>query len=171
MRKLMISLVLLAAFSSTAWAGGSPNTLGVGAEVVFGTIINGSTDQDGVGGISANYDLGNFHLGGFLGISDPAGADNTSLQLGARFFYHLHSSAMADFGVGGTLAYANVPAPVGNGKDDNVYLVPGLQIRAFIASNVALSFSSGIALGLGDADGVILDGGLTGSAGVHYYFF
>lgn len=163
MRKLMLSLVILAAASSSAWAGGSPNTLGVGAEVVFGT--------NGVGGISANYDLGNFHLGGFLGVADPAGADNTSLQLGARFFYHLHSSAMADFGVGGTLAYANVPAGVGDEKNDEVYLVPGMQIRAFIASNVALSFSGGIALGLGDADGVILDGGLNGTAGVHYYFF
>ncbi len=164
MRNLLISFVLVAAASSSAWAGGSPNTLGVGAEQVFGT--------NNVSGLSANYDLGNFHLGGFLGISDPAGADNTTLQLGARFFYHLHSSAMADFGIGGTLAYANVPDPgPDDEQDDYVYLVPGFQIRAFIASNVALSFSGGIALGLGDADGVVLDGGLTGTAGVHYYFF
>lgn len=171
MRKLLISLVLLAAASSSAWAGGSPNSLGIGAEVVFGTATGAAAD--GVGGISANYDLGNFHIGGFLGIADPAGADNTSLELGGRFFYHLHSSAMADFGVGGTLAYANTPtpAPGDDEKLDLVYLVPGVQIRAFIASNVALSFSGGIALGLGDADGVSLDGQLTSSAGIHYYFF
>ena len=168
MRKLMISFVFLAAMamtSSAAWAGGSPNSLGVGAESVFTGI-----GEDAIGGLSANYDMGAFHFGGYLGVADPAGADNTSLQLGARFFYHLHSSAMADFGVGGTLAYANVPAGAGE-KADLVYLVPGLQIRAFIASNVALSFSSGIALGLGDADGVALNGQLTSSAGIHYYFF
>jgi hypothetical protein len=162
MRNLLISFVFVALASSSAWAGGSPNTLGVGAEQVFGT--------GGVSGISANYDLGNFHLGGFLGIADPAGADNTTLQLGGRFFYHLHSSAMADFGIGGTIAYANTPAP-GDETNDEVYLVPGMQIRAFIASNVALSFSGGIALGLGDADGVIVDGDLNAAAGIHYYFF
>jgi hypothetical protein len=161
----MISFVFLAtvAVTGSAWAGGSPNSLGVGAEAVF-------TGDDGIGGISANYDMGALHFGGYLGIADPAGADNTSLQLGGRFFYHVHSSAMADFGVGGTLAYANVPAGGGE-KADLVYLVPGFQIRAFVASNVALSFSSGIALGLGDADGVALNGQLTSSAGIHYYFF
>lgn len=167
MRNLLLSFVLVAAAASPALAGGSPNSLGVGAEVVF----TGGLSGDPVGGVSANYDLGNFHFGGFLGIADPAGADNTSLELGARFFYHLHSSAMADFGVGGTLAYANKPNPPSDEKSDEVYLVPGIQIRAFIASNVALSFSTGIALGLGDADGVVLDGQLTGAAGLHYYFF
>lgn len=167
MRKLMISFVFLAtvAATGTAWAGGSPNSLGVGTEAVFTGL-----GDDALGGISANYDMGQLHFGGYLGVADPAGADNTSLQLGGRFFYHLHSSAMADFGVGGTLAYANVPAGAGE-KADLVYLVPGLQIRAFIASNVALSFSSGIALGLGDADGVAVNGQLTSSAGIHYYFF
>ena len=167
MRNLLLSFVLVALAASPAFAGGSPNSLGVGAELVF----TGGLERDPVGGISANYDLGNFHFGGFLGIADPAGADNTSLELGARFFYHLHSSAMADFSVGGTLAYANEPVPGQDEKADDVFLVPGLQIRAFLASNVALSFSTGIALGLGDADGVVLDGQLTGAAGIHYYFF
>jgi hypothetical protein len=164
MRKLMISLVVLVTASSPAWAGGSPQSFGVGAEVLL------TNSNDDIGGISGNYDFGDFHLGGFLGVNDPAGANNTRLELGARFYYHLHSSAMADFGVGGAIAYANVPAG-GNTKNDEVYLVPGLQIRAFVASNVALSLTAGIALGLGDADGVRLDGQLTGGAGVHYYFF
>jgi hypothetical protein len=170
MRNLMISFVLLATVAATgsaAWAGGSPGSLGVGAESVFTGV-----GEDAIGGISANYDMGAFHFGGYLGVADPAGADNTTLQLGGRFFYHVHSSAMADFSVGGTLAYANVPTPgPDDEKNDLVYLVPGIQIRAFVASNVALSFSSGIALGLGDADGVALNGQLTSSAGIHYYFF
>jgi hypothetical protein len=165
MRKLMISFVFLAVASSSAWAGGSANSVGVGAEVV---LTNSGND---IGGISGNYDFGAFHAGGFLGISDPAGANNTRLELGARFYYHLHSSALADFGIGGALAYANVPLNGTTNKNDEVYLVPGFEVRAFVASNVALSFSAGISLGLGDADGVVLDGQLTGGAGFHYYFF
>ncbi len=168
MRNLTLTLAALAALAAsagTASAGGSPNTFGIGAEAVF------SNSGDDVGGLSANYDLGDFHLGGFLGIDDPAGANNTRLEFGARFYYHLHSSAMADFGVGGALAYANTPVMNTENKNDEVYLIPGMQIRAFVAANVALSFSAGISLGLGDADGVQLDGRLTGGAGVHYYFF
>jgi hypothetical protein len=164
MRTILISLVSLLLASSPAWAGGSPNSFGVGVEAA---LTDGGAD---VGGISANYDFGAFHLGGFLGVEDPAGTNNTRLELGARFYYHLHSSALADFGIGGGLAYANVPGP-GDTKNDELYLSPGLQMRAFIVSNVALSFSAGIALGLGDADGVVLNGQLTSAAGIHYYFF
>lgn len=169
MRNLVTSLVAVATvagLAGTASAGGSPNTLGVGAELMFS-----NSAADDVGGVSANYDFGDFHLGGFLGIADPAGANNTRLELGMRFYYHLHSSAMSDFGVGGALAYANTPINNSDEKNDEVYLVPGFQIRAFVASNVALSFTAGIALGLGDADGVALDGQATGAAGIHYYFF
>lgn len=169
MRNLKVSLAAVAAVAAltgTASAGGSPNTFGIGAEAMF------ANSGDDIGGISANYDFGDFHLGGFLGVDDPAGANNTRLELGVRFYYHLHASAMADFGVGGTLAYANTPVGgASDEKNDEVYLAPGMQLRAFIASNVALSFTAGISLGLGDADGVSLDGRLTGGAGVHYYFF
>ena len=48
---------------------------------------------------------------------------------------------------------------------------PGMQIRAFVASNVALSFTGGLTLGLADAEGVALTAQPVGSAGVHYYFF
>ncbi|HRC54764.1 MAG TPA: hypothetical protein PKU97_02525 [Kofleriaceae bacterium] len=162
----MAALMAVAAATGTAYAGGSPNTFGIGAEALF------TNSDDNIGGISGNYDFGDFHLGGFLGVADPAGANNTRLEMGVRFYYHLHSSAMADFGVGGGLAYANTPVGgASDAKNDEVYLVPGMQIRAFISSNVALSFGAGIALGLGDADGVQLDGHLTSNAGVHYYFF
>ncbi|MEZ4361346.1 MAG: hypothetical protein R3B48_14265 [Kofleriaceae bacterium] len=164
MRTFIISLVSLFLVSSPAWAGGSAGSIGVGVEAAL------SDGNDGIGGISGNYDFGAFHLGGFFGVADPAGANNTRLEFGARFFYHLHSSAMSDFGVGGSLAYANVPVGADT-KNDELYLAPAFQIRAFVTSNVALSFSAGIALGLGDADGVVLDGQLTSSAGIHYYFF
>jgi hypothetical protein len=160
----MISFAFLLALSTSAWAGGSPNSLGVGAESVVST-------EGNIGGVSANYDFGQFHLGGFFGVADPAGANNTRVELGGRFYFHLHSSAMADFSVGGSLAYANESNPPPQDNDNEVYLTPGFQIRAFVASNVALSFSAGIALGLADVDGVVIDGQVTGAAGVHYYFF
>ena len=51
------------------------------------------------------------------------------------------------------------------------YFEPGIQIRAFISNNVALSFTAGISFGLVDADGALLDGQFNALGGVHYYFF
>ena len=156
-----MGLGLLALAAGTATAGGSKGSLGVGGEAQ----INGL-----LGGVSANYDMGEFHLGGFLYVADPAGDDNTDIGLGARFFYHVHSTAMADFGVGGSVGLFFQGAP---GDDDpmSVFIEPGFQIRAFVASNVALSFTGGLAIGAADAEGLLLSAQPTGTAGVHYYFF
>ncbi|HVK73780.1 MAG TPA: hypothetical protein VM734_10680 [Kofleriaceae bacterium] len=152
----------LALGAGTALAGGSEGAIGVGAEFQFA----------GFGGVSANYDAGAFHAGGFLGFSDADGDDNTNIALGGRFYYHLHSTSMADFGLGGSVGLGFI----GDGNPDNdngtdMVLEPGFQIRAFLGSNVALSFTGGIAIGLIDASGVAINGQLTGGAGVHYYFY
>jgi hypothetical protein len=69
-------------------------------------------------------------------------------------------------------------------RDTHMYLEPSFQIRLFVASNVALSFTAGLVIGLVDAQdnyGISLGapsiggsnsgaGIVTGSAGVHYYF-
>jgi hypothetical protein len=52
-----------------------------------------------------------------------------------------------------------------------VFIQPGFQIRLFVASNVALSASGGFNIAAADAEGLLLDGDLTGALGVHYYFF
>ena len=138
-----------------------------------------------MGGASINYDAGDFHVGGFLGFHDPGGRNDDELLIGGRFFYHLHSTAMSDFGLGGTLGIAsqNNPAPVD--RQTLLFIEPGFQIRLFLASNVALSFSTGVTIGVMDADNVdfggqLVGGGIsvagmnvavTGGAGVHYYFF
>ena len=159
---LLAAIVVLATAgtASTARAGGLPGSIGVGAEFNLSTI----------GGLSVNYDTGKFHVGGFLGFDDPAGASNETIQIGGRFFYHIASTAMSDFSLGGGLAFqsANNPAPAG--RTTALYLEPGFQIRAFIASNVALSFTGGISIGTVDASRVQINGDLTGTAGVHYYF-
>ena len=159
---ILAGAALLGAVGSPAFAGGSKGSIGVGAE----------EQLSGLGGISANYDMGEFHVGGFLAFFDGGEDDDTELALGGRFYYHVHSTAMSDFGVGGNLGIASI----GDGDPDMdnptfVFIEPGFQIRAFIASNVALSFGGGISIGVADADGFVLTGDVTGTAGVHYYFF
>lgn len=159
---LASGLAVLALGAQTAFAGGSEGSVGVGAEYQL----------SGLGGLSANYDMGQFHVGGFLSFDDDGGNDDTDVAFGARFYYHIHSTAMSDFGVGGSFG-------VGFQGDNNdmtdnptvVFIEPGIQLRAFVASNVALSFTAGLTLATADADGLAITGQATGGAGVHYYFF
>ncbi len=163
MKTIAIAALILAA-ATTAHAGGQAGTVGVGVEA----------ELSGLAGLSANYDAGRFHVGGFFGINDPAGPGD-EIELGGRFFYHVHSTAMSDFGLGAGLGLASVsPGIDGNTlmrRATRVFLEPAFQIRLFIAANVALSFTGGISFGLEDADGASIRGELEGGAGVHYYFF
>jgi hypothetical protein len=160
------------AMLGTAEAGGQSGSIGVGAEYGL-RVTNSST---GIGLASLNYDAGAFHVGGFLGFFDGGGNNDTNYAIGGRFFYHVHSGSMADFSVGGNLGLLSLAAdrvtPGGsNDRSSQLYLEPGVQIRLFIASNVALSFTAGLSIGLVDADGFALGGQTSGAAGVHYYFF
>jgi hypothetical protein len=171
----ILAAAMIAATASVASAGGQVGSIGVGAEYQL----------SGLGGASLNYDAGQFHMGGFLGFYDPEGPDNTVFVIGGRFFYHLHSTAMSDFGIGGGFGLASLPAGgmQNNNRNTDVYLEPGFQIRVFVASNVALSFTGGLVIGLIDAGGAAISGqgiggarafdtvGFSGGAGVHYYFF
>lgn len=178
MKTRALAAALLLTSLGTATAGGQSDSLGVGAEVTI----------RGVGGLSANYDLGDFHVGGFLGFADGGGESSESdFTLGARFFYHLHATAMSDFGVGGTFAlYSDGADGMGDSRASLMYLEPAFQIRLFVASNVAMSFTAGITLGFVDAGGFAIGGQgvnsrvgdndvgfnlITGAAGIHYYFF
>lgn len=168
MRKIpsLATLLLLCVLATTgpALAGGKEGTVGVGAE--YG--LNGIT-----GGGSVNYDAGMFHVGGFLGFHDDGGDNDTDYTFGARFYYHLHDTPLSDFGVGGMIGfysqdYRNDPRTE---RQSLLYFEPGVQFRAFIANNVALSFTVGLSFALADANGGDIDGQLQGLAGVHYYFF
>jgi len=171
-----LAALLVVAASGVASAGGQSGSVGVGAEYQL----------SGLGGPSINYDAGQFHVGGYLGFFDPAGPDNTLFEIGARFFYHINSTAMSDFGVGGGFGLASVPPGGGMGnRETDVFLEPGFQIRLFAASNVALSFNGGLVIGVVDASSVAITGqgvggslftaggavGFSAGAGVHYYFF
>lgn len=175
------ALLAIALSSTPALAGGQEDSLGVGAEYM----MNGLS-----GGVSVNYDLGKMHFGGFLGIfdnGDEMGDDTLDYTLGGRFFYHLHATAMSDFSLGAGLGFYSDQSRDGGGdtnRDTYLYIEPGIQIRAFVAANVALSFNAGIVFATQDDEGFALGGGIvgrgndegiggaiTGSAGIHYYFF
>ena len=158
---LLIAALVVASFagsSGTALAGGIPGSIGVGAEFEISNL----------GGISVNYDAGKFHVGGFLGFDDPPGSDNDQFDIGGRFFYHIASTASADFSLGGGLGIRS-QATAGD-RATELFLEPGFQIRAFIVPKVALSFTGGISIGTVDAEGVQITGDFNSLAGVHYYF-
>lgn len=163
MKKIMLAAIIVFASAGTASAGGQAGSFGVGAEFQL----------SGIGGLSANYDAGKFHVGGFLGFSDPAGANNTTVDIGGRFFFHIASTAMSDFSVGGGLgiesAYDN-PGNPNSARHTDLFIEPSFQIRMFIVSNVALSFTGGIEIGTVDASEVNVTGDVSGQAGIHYYF-
>lgn len=165
-----LAALLVMATAGVATAGGSEGSIGVGAEYMLSGI---PTAGVGLGGPSLNYDAGKFHVGGFLAIIDPGGANNTDILLGGRFYYHVHSTAMSDFGIGGTIGLASIDGagPMMNDRDSLLFIEPGFQVRVFLQANVALSLGAGLAIGAADADGVALIGDATGSAGFHYYFF
>ena len=169
MTKSSLAAMFVLAMLGTAEAGGQEGSIGVGAE--YGLRLTGTS----LGFASMNYDAGAFHVGGFLAFFDP-GEGDSSFGVGGRFYYHVHSTSMADFSVGGAVGLLSTPGVGGTppGNDDRtseLYIEPGIQVRVFVASNVALSFSAGLSLGVVDADGVGIGGQTTGSAGFHYYFF
>lgn len=163
-KNITLAAIIVLAAAGTARAGGKEGTIGVGAE--FG--LNGKT-----GGGSVNYDAGKFHFGGFLGFLDGPDDDDTDYTFGARFYYHIHESTMSDFGIGGGLGYFSTDdrGMIGAERSTELYFEPGIQIRAFISNNVALSFTAGLTFGLSDANGAALGGQFNALGGVHYYFF
>lgn len=160
MKQTLLVAAIVFSTVSVAQAGGQPGSIGVGTEIQL----------SGVGGLSANFDTGKFHVGGFLGIADPEGPENTRLDIGGRFFYHVASTAMSDFSVGGSIGIRSDDAGLAVDRTLEVFIEPGFQIRAFIASNVALSFTGGLSIGASDASGIAIDGQVNGVAGIHYYF-
>jgi hypothetical protein len=158
MKKTILAAILVFVSAGTASAGGLAGSIGVGGEFQL----------SGLGGLSVNYDAGKFHAGGFLGFFDPEGADNTAFDIGGRFYFHIASTAMSDFSLGGSLGI--LTADAGGDRQTALFLEPGFQIRAFIASNVALSFTGGIVIGAADASEVDITAQVSGAAGIHYYF-
>jgi hypothetical protein len=186
MRRIVSSTVLAAALliasthSSLAQetapapvvAGPRAATHGTGLGIgVVGMLLGGPS------GISAAFDGGPWHVEGILGLLKPAAGTRASFDIGGRFWYHLHSTANADFSVGGGLGYLH-QGRVGT-SSDGVWIEVGGQIRTFLTSNVALSASLGLSIATIDFEAYGLTGqllagqGPSGGAGIglHYYFY
>jgi hypothetical protein len=167
MRKMLSSAMALAVLgvAAPAMAGGSQGSIGVG----------GQFSLAGIGGGSVVYDGGQFHAGGIAGFYDPdptEGADASGLDIGGEFWFHLHSTAMSDFGVGGRLLMQFTDFDDDAIEDETLAEIDiGAQFRAFIVSNVALSATIGAAIFTADGDGFYLTGDIVGVGGLHYYFF
>ena len=157
--KNFLAMSVVLASSAVAHAGGIAGSVGVGAEAQL----------SGLRGLSINYDADKFHVGGFLGLDDQRGPDNTRFDVGGRFYYHVGTTASSDFGVGGGLGIESTYVAPAE-RRTYLFLEPGFQIRMFVVPNVALSFTGGFSIGAADASSLEIDGDITGGAGVHYYF-
>jgi hypothetical protein len=147
--------------TSATLAGATHGTgLGVGAMAMLA----------GPFGASVAYDAGPWHLDTLVGLTKNDGDvedRRPSFTIGGRFWFHLHKSANAEFSVGGGLGFTHA----GPAHAEIFSIEGGGLLRAFIASNVALSFSVGLAVNAADRSTVAIGGQLIGGAGVHYYFY
>jgi hypothetical protein len=148
--------------TTSGTGAGHGGTLGVG--IMAPLII-------GFPGVSAVFDGAAWHLEGLLGLqkgnSGPPNAGRVSVDVGGRFWFHIHATSNSDFSVGGGLTYLHL----GPQDTDSLLIDAGGQMRAFITTNVALSVTMGLGLATIDYNNLILGGNLFGAAGIHYYFF
>ena len=152
--------------TSTTTAPAASATHGTGLGLGVAAMLRGPA------GISVAYDAGAWHLDSMLGLAKNnfggVPENRPVFGLGARFWFHVHRAANADFSVGGGLGFIhNGPA----GNTDTLSVEAGGQLRAFIVSNVAISVSAGLGIDALDRSGFGLGGQFIGDAAIHYYFY
>lgn len=146
---------------------GSGNGIGVGASAFL----------SGVAGALVNYDQSTWDIEGILGFADrrtggPNSANQTTLRVGARGWYHLHRGSSSDFSIGGGIGVDHF---TGAGPASTATLIePGVRARAFITPNVAAFAVLGLSVVLGDNDNNNVGVGIGTQAlfggGFTYYF-
>ena len=140
----------------------SPSTvsgLGVGVESML----------SGPSGPTLVYQASSFHAEAIVGVYDRA---ETTILIAGRFYYQLHSGDLSDFSLGGGFGLVDIDRDNNRGHDSDLHLELGAKIRVFLAPNVALSSSLGLATVADDAgDTAIIAGRLQGTMGITYFFF
>jgi hypothetical protein len=171
----------LAAAQAESGAGGSEATgLGVGIQAMQGTasvevpVGIGVTQEFslGVAGPAVTYQTPQFHIDGILNFASRD--DTTTVGLGGRFFYELHSTQASDLSIGGGLGFFNINIDNGDGDDYSETLIQfevGAKIRAFLAPSVCVNGSVGLGLISGDFDHNAFTGQILGGIGLTYFFF
>ncbi len=147
---------------------GEERGLGVGAVVPMGSgglAAAVGADVFGIGAApAAAYDLGEFHLDGYIQFSTNG---NTSFALGGRFFYHLVEHSRSDLSAGGGLSFLNLSGDEFAESLQTVFIEGSAKIRMFIVPQVSLESSAGLVAAVGDGDGFQLGGQVLG--GITYY--
>jgi hypothetical protein len=153
--------------STSATLAGATHGTGLGVGVA--AMLSGGGAPPA--GVSVAYDAGPWHLDTIFGLEKGDGtgmyARRPSFVLGGRFWFHLHKTANSDFSAGGGLAFVHE----GPARNQTISLEGGAQLRAFLASNVALAFSAGLGVDTIDHSRVRIGGQFVGTAAVHYYFY
>ncbi len=140
--------------SSSSYSSSSANGFGVGA----------TSTLTGLNGLSVVLDAGKTHYEGIFLIGEEV------LNLGARGWFHIHESKRADLSLGAGFGFQRID--VGGESETPLHIEGGLQIRVFIADNVALSADAGLAFVVQDGDDQFVLGShdLFGGAGIAYFF-
>src|SRR5450432_1184073 len=122
------------------------------------------------------YDQSMFHLEAVLGFGHTSNNNNTSsgnFDIGVAAWYHLARGTNADFSIGGGAGlFYNSPAGAG-ASSTQFALETGIEARAFLTPNFALTFRAGFALTFGDNGSPTvfsLGGQGSGQFGFVYFF-
>ena len=172
---LLFALVLISIPVSYGSAHAGIDRIGAGVEVLS-SIVNNTTPQ-----LAADIDLGQFQIVPAFGLihRDINGANSgsqTGFLLSGRFWFNLAKHERADLAVGGGIGFSVTSRSFDNtniDSDTNVdtILDGGARIRLFFTNNVALSFTGGLSLTVGDGPTTFALGNhLIGSGGLYYYF-
>jgi hypothetical protein len=161
---LVLAALALPAAAHAQEVGASASAMGVGVQSTL----------TGLTGPTLTYQTPRFHLDGVLGFHDDG---QTAFELAGRFWWAVHSTAASDFSIGGGLGVQYVD--FGPDSDSDIHLELGAQLRAFVATNLAISASLGLGLTTGtfaafdegDESASFLGGQLVGAAGLTYFFF
>jgi hypothetical protein len=144
-------------------ASSSGGDKGVGLGIGVAAMLSGPS------GISFAYEAGPWFADALLAV---AGNGGTDFALAGRGWFKLHSTAAADFSVGGGIGFTHGSNPGPAPDVDILHIEAGVMIRAFIASNVSLNAFAGLAVLAADGDGdFFIDGQQVGALGITYFFF
>lgn len=172
---IALAFAFLAAPRAAAAQGSEASGIGVGVQAMLAAF----DDDFAVGetffaipplaGPAVTYQTPQFHIDGILSYGDNDAL--TTLGLGGRFYYELHSTQASDLSVGGGLGFLNID--FGDESDTAILFEAGGKIRAFLAPSVAFNASVGLGYisGLGEQDLILFGGQLLGTIGITYFFF
>jgi hypothetical protein len=150
---------------NTMPAAGAGHAQGVGVGVTQLLSATGGTPP----ALNFVFDGGRWHADALFGAADTN--DVTRFLLAGRGWFHVHSTAAADFSLGGGLGFTHVEVP---GPLDDLavlHIEAGMMIRWFATSNLALTAFGGIGLLASDGDGFLFGGQLASGLGINYFFF